>query len=538
MRHPLLLLPLLLLVGCATRPAPSPTAALLRAEAALAAGDSAGAVDDYLIAARGSHDPELLGRAAAVAATVGRGAEARPLVDRWVEVAPVDARARARRAVLAFEARELELAIADLAVVRAGSGALASAGLLLDQEPAARAQRVLAAHAAAFPDEPMIQFALASVAWRAADLATAERACAQALALDADWDDALLLAARVAVRRGAGGAALATLGARVARPDASQALRLAYQMLRAEDGDPDGARRALAAEVVREPDAVLPRLSLAAVAAQQRDLDGASEALRPVSDAPPRDDVRLELGRIAEERGASAEALLWYREVTGEEYATAAAAGIARVLAAAEGLAAARAFLAATRVQHPGWAPTLLRIESELLRRHGAAREAQRLLGAALRTAPRDPALRYAHALAAVDAGSLRAALADLRVLLAATPDDPMLMNALGYTLADAGRDLDEAETLLEAALTVAPDEAAILDSYGWLRYRRGDAASARPYLERAYRLEDDAEIAAHLGEVLWALGERAAARGVWDAARARAPHDRVLAATVARLVR
>jgi predicted Zn-dependent protease len=537
-RLPLIPFLVLLLAGCAARPAPSPTAALLRAEAWLAAGETAAAVDDYLRAAQGSDDPELLGRAAAVAAAAGRGAEARSLVDRWVERAPDDPRARARRATLAFEARELELAVADLAVVQARAGALASGGLLIDAAPAARAQRVLASHAERFPEEPLLQYALASTAWRASDLATAARACATALALDPDWDDATLLAARIAVRRGEGGEALAALAARAAADGSSQALRLAYQMLRAEDGDAAGARRALADEVARDPDGVLPRLSLAAVVAQLGELGAASEALRPISDLAQRDDVRLELGRLAERRDAHAEALLWYREVAGEAHAPAAVAGIARLLAADQGLGAGRDFIARTRAEQPGWSAMLARVEAQLLRDHGEARAARRVLDAALADAPHDADLRYARALAAVDAGALRAALADLRALLAATPDDPALQNALGYTLTDAGRDLDEAQVLLDAALAASPDEPAVLDSVGWLRYRRGDPGSARLYLERAHQLDDDAEIAAHLGEVLWALGERATARAVWEAARVREPRHRVLAATIERFAR
>ena len=230
------------------------------------------------------------------------------------------------------------------------------------------------------------------------------------------------------------------------------------------------------------------------------------------------------------------EALLWYREVERDEYAAAAAAGIARVLAKNENLDSGLKFLQTARAGQPDWAATLTRIEAELLRAHGKPKEAQRLLTEALVTLPKDDDLRYSRAMAAVDAADLRVALDDLRALLAAVPDDPLLQNALGYTLADAGRKLAEAETLLTLALEGAPDEAAVLDSFGWLKFRRGDVATARGYLERAYRMDGDAEIAAHLGEVLWTLGEHDAARGVWTKARAQAPDDRVLAATVARL--
>ncbi len=536
---------LLALTACAAQPPATvvdadadATAALLRAESLLAAGDSDAAVDAYLAAAHGSDDPALLGRAATVAAAVDRGAEARDLVERWAALAPDDPRAQARLALLRFEARELDAAVTALARVRLLSGAEAAAGLLVTGTPSVRAKRVLVAHSAAFPDDPAAAFALASAAWRSADLTTAAAAATRALMLKPSWDDATLLAARIGVRQGHGVAALADLDALAARPDAPLALGLAAGMLRAEAGDGDGARRVLERIVKTDVDAALPRIALAAVLADQGRYAEAMSTLRVVSQASGRDDVRLELGRLAERTGDVSEALLWYREVERDEYAAAAAAGIARVLAKNETLESGIKFLQTARAGQPEWANTLTRIEADLLRAHGKPKDAQRLLTAALVTQPRDDDLRYSRAMAAVDAADLRVALKDLRELLAAEPDDPLLLNALGYTLADAGRKLAEAERLLTAALDGAPDEAAVLDSFGWLKFRRGDTATARGYLERAHRLDGDAEISAHLGEVLWTLGERDAARGIWAAARQRAPDDRVLAATVARLDR
>lgn len=531
----------LLLIGCTAQPpapASDPTAALLRAESLLAAGETDAAVDAYLTAARDSDDPALLGRAATVAAAVERGADARVLVERWAALAPDDPRAQARLAVLRFEAREQDAAVAALARVRELSGPEAAAGLLVSGTPSVRAKRVLAVHANAFPEDAAAWFALASAAWRGADLTVAADAAARALTLKPDWDDATLLAARVAVRRGGGVAALTALDALAAKPDAQLALGLAAGMLRAEAGDPEGARVALARIVELDQEAALPRIALAAVLADQQRYAEAMATLRVVSEASGRDDVRFELGRLAERAGDASEALLWYREVERDEFAAAAAAGIARVLARNEDLQSGVTFLRSARAGQPEWTNTLTRIEAELLRAHGKAKDAQVLLTEALARTPTDTDLRYSRAMAAVDAADLRVALADLRALLAAEPDDPLLQNALGYTLADAGRKLSEAEALLTAALEGAPDEAAVLDSFGWLKYRRGDAAGARGYLERAHSMDADAEIAAHLGEVLWTLGEREAARGIWAAARSRAPDDRVLAATVARLDR
>jgi len=100
------------------------------------------------------------------------------------------------------------------------------------------------------------------------------------------------------------------------------------------------------------------------------------------------------------------------------------------------------------------------------------------------------------------------------------------VQNALGYTLADRNRSLDEAATLIGAALEQMPDSAAVLDSKGWVLYRQGRATEALPYLQRAAELGDDVEIVLHLGEVQWALGQEAAARATWQSGLERHPDD------------
>jgi predicted Zn-dependent protease len=125
-----------------------------------------------------------------------------------------------------------------------------------------------------------------------------------------------------------------------------------------------------------------------------------------------------------------------------------------------------------------------------------------------------------------VRVGRMPDAIATLDGLLSRRPDDPSAQNALGYTLADAGRDLRRAERLLRAACAQAPDNAAYLDSLGWLRFRQRDLASARDTLRRAYRLQPDAEIASHWAEVLYASEDSAEAERVIAAALERFPDE------------
>jgi Tfp pilus assembly protein PilF len=115
-------------------------------------------------------------------------------------------------------------------------------------------------------------------------------------------------------------------------------------------------------------------------------------------------------------------------------------------------------------------------------------------------------------------------------------PNDPAALNALGFTLADHGKELSRARKLIERAHAAAPRNAAILDSLGWVLYRQGRTAEGLPYLTAAYADDHDGDIAAHLGEVLWRLGKPDEARRIWDEASAFDADNQLLKSTRQRL--
>jgi predicted Zn-dependent protease len=175
--------------------------------------------------------------------------------------------------------------------------------------------------------------------------------------------------------------------------------------------------------------------------------------------------------------------------------------------------------------------------EARLLADHGDAETGLKLLSAALERHPEHPAIEYDRAVILERAGRVKESVDVLERLLKERPDDPVLMNALGYTLADHSLDLGRAEGLIHKALSATPDSPAVLDSLGWVRFRQGDATGAVPELAHAYSLEHDSDIAAHWGEALWTSGKHQEARRVWAAAVARAPDAPLLKATMARFL-
>ena len=124
----------------------------------------------------------------------------------------------------------------------------------------------------------------------------------------------------------------------------------------------------------------------------------------------------------------------------------------------------------------------------------------------------------------------------NLRKLIEVRPDHAHAYNALGYSFAERNTRLPEARKLIERALELAPDDYFILDSMGWVLYRQGDLKGAAEQLRRAYDGRPDAEIGAHLGEVLWMLGERAEADRIWRESLQAAPDNETLQKTIKRL--
>jgi Flp pilus assembly protein TadD len=245
--------------------------------------------------------------------------------------------------------------------------------------------------------------------------------------------------------------------------------------------------------------------------------------------------VRLYLGQIAEERKQFDDALRWYAEVAPGEQYLAAQLRIAQLLAKQGKLDAGRRHLQEARTEGSASRIQLLLAESQLLRDAGKTGEAYELLADNLATQPEQPELLYESALLAEKLGRHDVLEANLRKLIRIKPDHAHAYNALGYSFAERNQRLGEAEQLIVKALELAPDDPFIIDSMGWVLFRKGDNAGALTQLQRAYSIRPDPEIAAHLGEVLWTLGRRDEAKRTWQEAAKAHPGNDVLAEVIKR---
>jgi len=176
--------------------------------------------------------------------------------------------------------------------------------------------------------------------------------------------------------------------------------------------------------------------------------------------------------------------------------------------------------------------------EVELLRARKDEDAAYRLLTEAMARFPKDPDLAYEAAMSADKLKDLAVMESILRTLIASHPDYYQALNALGYSLADRNVQLDEARRLILKALRFAPKDPYIIDSMGWVEFRSGNLDAASALLRSAFEAKPDAEIAAHWGEVLWAMGQRDAAQKTWERGRQLNPDNETLRDTVRRLTR
>jgi len=277
---------------------------------------------------------------------------------------------------------------------------------------------------------------------------------------------------------------------------------------------------------------------LAVLAYDSGDLKEAQQRFADLAESGEADESTLMyLSDIAAREGDVDAALAGYGKLADSALALPAREKAAALLLASHRQAAALALLEGYARHHPEDAVDLTVAEAQLLGDHAGADAALKLLDAALRSHPEHPALEYERAIILEQAGRVGESVQALQRLLAQRPDDPMVLNALGYTLADHDLQLPRAESLIRRALARMPDNPAVLDSLGWVRLRRGDAFGALPSLKRAYFISHDAQIAAHWGQALWAAGRPEAARKIWAEALARDPHSKSLRAVVARFI-
>jgi Flp pilus assembly protein TadD len=244
----------------------------------------------------------------------------------------------------------------------------------------------------------------------------------------------------------------------------------------------------------------------------------------------------LLLAQIAEQRGDLKAAEAWLAKIDNPQRALDVQSRRASLLARQGQLAQAREVIRRVPERSDDDARAKLLAEVQLLREFKRWREAVDVLAAANKRFPDDADLLYEQAMLEDKLERFSDMERLLQRVIALKPDHPHAHNALGYSLADRRVRLPEAKALIQKAMKLAPGDPFIVDSMGWVEYRMGNREEAARWLRQAYAARPDTEIAAHLGEVLWAMGQRDEARRIWQDARGRDAANEVLKETLARL--
>ncbi|MFG0634474.1 tetratricopeptide repeat protein [Pseudomonas sp. xss_2] len=347
----------------------------------------------------------------------------------------------------------------------------------------------------------------------------------------------ILLRARLLQALDRGSEALPLLrGAIRDNPD-DKRLRLTYARTLVEQDHIGDAKAEFESMLQQYPEDDELRYSLALVCLENKDWDEAEGYLQELVERDSNvDAAHLNLGRIREERNDPEAALREYALVgSGPDYLPAQLRQADILIANGRGSEASR-LLAEAREAQPDYAIQLYLIEAESYGNNGKDAQADQVLQQAIKRYPDDLNLLYTRAMLAEKRGDLAEMEKDLRAIIAREPENAMAINALGYTLADRTTRYAEAKQLIEKAHQLTPDDPAVLDSLGWVNYRLGNLDEAERLLRQALERFPDHEVAAHLGEVLWANGKRREARQVWAKAFQAQPDSTILRKTVLRL--
>ena len=516
---------------------------LLAGQFALNSGDLPGAAHDFAQASRLTDDPALAGQATHIALAAKQWDLAREDLARWQTLRGDDPGVWQARAVLALHDHKPDAAFEDLQRLARqpegkGWGAIAQVLLSDDDKEQAGALIERIAKPDRLGDKVQTWIAMSQLAARLERPALAQTLASQAVT-KFKTAEAYAWAAQLKLKAGDKAGARALFADALRRDAGNTHMRLAYAALLGELGDNAEAARVLA----QGPQDDYTFAARAAYCARADDKKLTEALYREVKALPePRPDDRMHLlGQLAELLDHKADALAWYDQISPDsEHGFEVQLRIAILQddngRTAEALALVHELQARAADDGKELGETYL-LEAELLNRHQREADAIAAYDRGLKALPDDTRLLYARALLNDDLGHVDAAVRDLRRVLELKPDDANAMNALGYTLADRTDKQAEALELIQKALTLKPGEPAIIDSLGWVQYRLGNLDQALEQLRLAYDKQPDAEIAAHLGEVLWISGQKDEARRIWDQGRKKDDKNKVLIETMKRLV-
>ena len=510
---------------------------LLAGELAGREGDLATAAQAYAEAAWETSDPAVAERATRVALYAGQLQLALRSAHRWAQLQPDNIEAHQVLGVLYARLGQIDLAVNHLKRVLEVSkdleGGYRLVGSLLSQQvPADSALGVMTRLVDLHPRSHEAWQSLAALAARLKRPDVALRAVEQALKIKPTSVESRLLHAQVLLALGQKERALDEARKLVGEHPKRNDIRLALAQMLVQSGEYELARKRFEQVLARQPKNADLVYTLGLLNLEMKRYDDARRYLRRVLDLGKHVyDASYYLGRIAEQEGNYREAASWYLRVTDGSFRREAQARVAVMLAKLGRVEEAREHLRRMRQEatDANEQVRLILMEGGILEEAGRLDEAERLYRDALKTFPGNADLLYGLAMLAEQKGDLATMERLLKDIISRNPEDARALNALGYVLADRTERYMEALGFIRRALEISPDDPAILDSMGWVLYRLGKLEQALEYLRKAHaRLLDD-EIGSHLVEVLWKLGRHDEARRIYAKVKKAFPDSEIV---------
>ncbi len=519
--------------------------AFLVGEIANQRGQGAVASEAYLDLAKSTRDPRVAERATQIALAARQLPKALAAAQLWKELEPNAVNASQTVTALLVSQGKLNEAAVPLKALLASEGAeagntfLQMNALLAKQTDKVGVLQLVRDVAASYPNLPEAHYAVAQAALNAKQFALVKSETAAALKLKPDWEQAALLHTEALRQPGnPAGSGTAFLKSFVAANKGAREARLSLAQTYASEKNYPAARaefEGILSGADKNPDLMV---AIALLLYQNGDAVGAEKYFKQAraNNYKEPDLIQVYIGQIHEDGKRYDEAIAAYRLVgQGQQYLP-AQLKIAGILGKQNKVDAARAHLKALQPETPDQRDQIILAETSVLRDAKRNQEAYDLINRALAEQPQSQDLLYDRAMLAEKLEKFDVLEQDLRRLIQIAPDYAQAYNALGYTFADRNVRLPEALQLIEKAHSLAPDDPFIQDSLGWVHFRLGNMEKAASILKDAYAKKPDAEIAAHLSEVLWAQGARDEAMKLLAASMKENPQNESLEATMKKL--
>ena len=499
------------------------------------------ALGNYMQQAHETRDPGVVARATRLAEFLKANNATLDAATLWTEVEPDSMEGQYTLSTALAKQGEPREAFKHMAVVlehggRTNFAAIAASALRQDADNRDKLEQDFDNLIKSHPDNAQLLIGKSLLQQQRGNSEQALDTVRKALKLEPENLQAIIVEARLLQQLKRNDEALSRLQQVVKQYPDNRRLRLQYaRMLMSKDMG--AAKKQFEWLLNTTPDDPDLLLSLGLISREMGQADETTQYFeRLLTTGERTDEAHFYLGQLKEGQQQWQQAIDQYRQISpGNDY-MAAASRITALYARLGQAPKARQFLQQARRDHPEHSVQLYLLESELLLKDNDLDASRKLLTEALLAHPKQASLLYARAMVNEKSNRFKAMEKDLRAIIAQDPNNAVALNALGYILANRSQNLDEAYRMIRHALDLKPNDPAILDSLGWVEYRRGNKAQALQLLGEAFQSFPDPEVAAHLGEVLWALGEKDQAIAVWQKGLKREPDNPHITETLKRL--